>query len=156
MGSRNQIFTLLLALSFLWYMCHRPTDNKEESEHFVVHNVMQVPPIVADDVYQFNQDLNYEQRRQQVKPMPLTSNIATHRLAPLINPKLGQVAEEVYTGVTVPSSVYSTRVPDGLSNSTRYNIPSPHYNDALGGFQNTNAPTPTVATTVAEPKFLYQ
>jgi hypothetical protein len=155
MDSQNQIFSLLLALSFLWYMCHKHGNLQSESEHFVVNNVTQVPPMVADNWYLYNNDLAYEETRDQIVPQTIPDNVQTHRVAPVINPLDGQVSHGVYSGVTVPSSYHSTRVPDDLSTSTRYNIPTPHYDDAQGAFQNTNAPTPPVSQQVYNSEFIY-
>ena len=156
MASQNQIFSLLLLLSFLWYMCHRHEGIGGESEGFVVNNVMRVPPMVADNVYRYNNDLAYEETREIVPTLSLAENVQTQRIAPIINPTQGQVVPGLYSGVTIPNSRQTTRVPDDLSDSTCYNIPTPQYDNAQGGFQNTNSMTPTKKNTVWGSNFIYQ
>ena len=152
-SSQNQIFTLLLVLSFMWYMCHRH-DTKSESEHFVVNNVMQVPPMVADNVYQYNNDLLYEESRGATPNLTLAENVETQRVPPVINPMQGQAVPGLISGVHNPPG-QATRVPDDLSTNARYNIPTPQYDNAQGGVQNTNAPTPTRRRPVWNSKFIY-
>jgi hypothetical protein len=156
MSSQNQIFSLLLVLSFLWYMCHRHPDSESESEHFVVNNTIQVPPMVADNVYQYNHDLAYESNRNMIVPLTLAENVETRRIAPVIQPTQGQVVSELYSGVTVPDARRSTRIPDDISTQTQYNIPTSKYDDAQGGFQNTNNPIPPHKNPVWNSNFIYQ
>lgn len=146
MGSNNDIFSFLLIISFLWYICHKNNNNQSVKESFVVDNTTGLPSMIADDIYRYNGDLQHATDRSNI-PLKFTDNIVTQRVAPIINPVTGRIIppeSEAPLGVQplahlkVPNQNYSTRVHDDLSTNTSYDIPLPNFNDLQGGFKNTN------------------
>ena len=147
MASTSDIFSLLLVISFLWYSCHKSSDNRQSAvkESFVVDNTTGLPSMVADELYRYNGDLEYATNRSDV-PVNFQQNIATQRVAPIINPITGRITPDTeaplgvkrLANVKVANQQYSTRVHDDLSTSTRYNMPLPQFDDLQGGFKNTN------------------
>lgn len=145
MASNNDLFSLLLVISFLWYICHKK-EGKGHKESFVVNNTTGTPSMTADDLYRYNGDLNYASRRSGFR-VPFNDNILTQRIAPIINPVTGRIITPDHSAplgvqqlshLRVPDSDYSTRIPDDLSSQNSYNIPLPQFNDLQGGFRNTN------------------
>ena len=145
MASNNDLFSLLLVISFLWYICHKK-EGKGLKEAFVVDNTTGTPSMTADDLYRYNSDLNYASSRAGVQ-VPFNNNILTQRVAPIINPITGRIISPDHSSplgvqqlshLQVPNAHYSTRVPDDLSSPNSYNVPLPQFNDLQGGFRNTN------------------
>ncbi len=149
MFGNNDIFSLLLLISFLWYLCHK-NKNNEVKESFVTDNTTGVPSMIADKIYKYNGDLAYSTGRNSI-PLSFTQNIATQRVAPIINPVTGRIVEpdpkaplgvRQFSHLKVPNQKYSTRIHDDVSGETYYNVPLPNFNDLQGGYRNTNRQKP--------------
>ena len=157
MTGNNDIFSLLLLISFLWYICHK-NDNKDIKESFIIDNTTGVPSMTADKVYRYNGDLNYAANRTNV-PVSFLENIATQRVAPIINPVTGRIIEpdengplgvQQFSHLQVPDQKYSSRIHDDISGDNYYNVRLPYFNDLQGGSQNTNRFKPYPRRTISQ------
>ena len=86
-------------------------------------------------------------------------NIATQRVAPIINPVTGRIIEpdenallgvQKFSHLQVPDQKYSTRLHDDISGDNYYNVPLPNFNDLQGGSHNTNRFKPYPKRTISQ------
>lgn len=83
MASTNEIFSLLLVLSFMWYICHPQKKHRVTRESFIVGNSVSLGKTeTAAQLYLYNKDLEYASKRVRV-PVSFEENIRTRPLSPI-------------------------------------------------------------------------
>ena len=84
MVSNNEIFSLLLVLSFMWYICHPQKKHKSTRESFVVRNNANLGgTLQANQLYQYNNDLAFASNRDRI-PVNFQQNIHTNPVSPIV------------------------------------------------------------------------
>ena len=84
MVSTNEIFSLLLVLSFMWYICHPEKKHRESRESFIVGNRVPLGGTeLANQMYLYNKDLEFASRRKKI-PVTFTENIHTQPVSPIV------------------------------------------------------------------------
>jgi hypothetical protein len=84
MASTNEIFSLLLVLSFMWYICHPQKKHKESRESFIVGNSVPLGGTeFANQLYRYNNDLEFASKTKKI-PLTFKQNIHTQPLPPIV------------------------------------------------------------------------
>lgn len=84
MVSNNEIFSLLLVLSFMWYICHPEKKHKQTRESFVIRSKAELGSTqYANQLYSYNNDLSYAAQRTRI-PLTLQQNIHTQPISPIV------------------------------------------------------------------------